>query len=96
MRLMENELEVVQDRILAKSHERIILTDKISSSEQSYGVLKTDLDKFSEHMEELEAEVGSKQYLIWPQPIAVFVVRATGMVRPITLFVTENSCRTSK
>ncbi|CAL1528289.1 unnamed protein product [Lymnaea stagnalis] len=59
LRLMEADLEVVQDKILAKSHERILLTDKINNSEQSYGVLKSDLDRFSENLEDLEAEVTS-------------------------------------
>ncbi|GFS05021.1 hypothetical protein ElyMa_006510600 [Elysia marginata] len=57
LKLMEAELELVQDKILAKSHERILLTEKISTSEKSYGVLKSDFDSFSENLEKLEAEV---------------------------------------
>ncbi|CAG5125339.1 unnamed protein product [Candidula unifasciata] len=57
VRVMEADLELVQDQILAKSHEKIILTEKIHTSEKSYGVLKTDLDKFSENLEDMEAEV---------------------------------------
>ncbi|KAI8798900.1 nucleoprotein TPR [Biomphalaria glabrata] len=57
LRAMESELEVVQDQILAKSHEKILLTHKINTSEQSYGALRSDLDKVSENLEDLEAEV---------------------------------------
>lgn len=54
---METDLELVQDQILAKSHEKILLAEKIQSSEQSYGALKTDLDKFSDNLEKLEGDV---------------------------------------
>ncbi|RUS78593.1 hypothetical protein EGW08_013661 [Elysia chlorotica] len=57
LKLMEAELELVQDKILAKSHEKILLTEKISTSEKSYGMLKSDLDSFSDNLEKLEAEV---------------------------------------
>lgn len=57
LKLMEAELELVQDKILAKSHEKILLTEKISTSEKSYGLLKSDFDSFSENLEKLEAEV---------------------------------------
>lgn len=58
VKVLEADLQLVQDQILAKSHEKIILAEKIHTSEKSYGVLKTDLDKFSENLEDLEAEVG--------------------------------------
>ncbi|XP_035828966.1 uncharacterized protein LOC101856477 [Aplysia californica] len=57
LRTMEANLEVVQDKILAKSHEKILLAEKINHSEKSYDALKTDFDKYSDNLEELEAEV---------------------------------------
>ena len=57
LRTMEGDLEVVQDKILAKSHERLLLTEKIQHSEKSYSAVRSDFDKFSDNLEELEAEV---------------------------------------
>ncbi|KAK3100352.1 hypothetical protein FSP39_018580 [Pinctada imbricata] len=54
---LERELSNVQDEMIVKSQEKYLLTEKVETTEKTYGALKTDFDKYSDNLEQLEHEV---------------------------------------
>lgn len=54
---IERELSDVQDQVAVKSQEKLLLNDKVKTSQMSYGALKTDFEKMSNELEKLEQEV---------------------------------------
>lgn len=49
----------VQYKIQEKAQQKDMLAVKLETSEKSYGALKTDLDRFTDNLENLEQEVNS-------------------------------------
>lgn len=54
---LERDLTGVQSKIQEKAHQKDMLAVKLETNEKSYGVLKTDLDSFTENLDKLEQEV---------------------------------------
>ncbi|XP_052280286.1 uncharacterized protein LOC127877984 isoform X2 [Dreissena polymorpha] len=56
---LEKDLNGVQYKIQEKAQQKDMLAVKLETSEKSYGALKTDLDRFTDNLENLEQEVNS-------------------------------------
>ncbi|XP_067661473.1 CAP-Gly domain-containing linker protein 1-like [Haliotis asinina] len=54
---IEKELTKIEDDIVVKAQEKVLLEEKVELSEKSYSSLKCDMDKFSENLSKLEHEV---------------------------------------
>ncbi|XP_061183579.1 calponin homology domain-containing protein DDB_G0272472-like isoform X1 [Saccostrea echinata] len=54
---LEKELSNVEDELMVKSQERILITEKVETSVKTYDTLKTDFEKYSDNLEKLEQEV---------------------------------------
>ena len=54
---LERELSNVQDEMIVKSQEKFLLSEKVETTEKTYGALKTDFEKYSDNLEQLEHEV---------------------------------------
>jgi len=54
---IERELSDVEDQVMVKQHEKVLLSEKVETTQKSYGALKTDCDRFSDGLEKLEQEV---------------------------------------
>lgn len=56
---MEKDLLAIQDEIHVKSEEKVRLAVKVENGEKSYEALRSDADRISDSLEELESEVTS-------------------------------------
>ncbi|KAL4230740.1 hypothetical protein ACF0H5_011115 [Mactra antiquata] len=54
---LEHDLSGVQSKIQEKAQQKDMLAVKLETNEKSYGVLKTDLDCFTDNLDKLEQEV---------------------------------------
>lgn len=54
---LERELSNVEDELMVKSQERILINEKVETSVKTYDTLKTDFEKYSDNLEKLEQEV---------------------------------------
>ena len=57
LKVLEDNVHGVHSKIQEKSQQKDMLAEKVETSEKSYGALKTDLDRFSTNLEQLEQEV---------------------------------------